>query len=654
MAALVPGSVPVQAAAQVPEVVPVLVAAPIPGAVPVLVAAPIPGAVRVLVAAPIPGAVPVLVAAPNPGAVSVPTKSKSVVKPESNSVSKKPSRHDSDIGPKSSNRLSKQGSEPASKPPAKSNSKSKPKHKHSKPAPTPPSHHSSSSSDSSSKDSDSNRPKHTEASSSPPSDSDVSHSSSGNGGSGSDPPRKGGRGSSTPPKKTMMEKSQLLMAQAMLNMSKKSGDKAHLSKFKMNYHCQLPDVRLTKGEMTTSTVVINTFTKAMAIEAAAELAANRLPSTAEDWNCYFKFHLTHMTNILQEQMQRELKANPVQDSSAFWTMVYQVIIPSHLATQACHKALNEYMPWHEPVGITRWQAVVTALLNHMALLKHKQDKAKRFMVAEGRYQHLHDMINLCPVKENRELIDRFEFYKVTIDSASAKREVIKASMYEAANAPFIKYLTERWDRYSCQDLFGHKLVQGHVGPTLAPQPKAHPKPAPAPQSPIQTPPVIQPPLYQQVVTLGSQTPLIRAMAAAPAAANPGKKPTCRELHPIDEKPRPFIAVAPTGIPRTWVWPQYTNPDTPGLERWPCSYPPPPECTDKRVVYYGDWLDLQQKCSYCLSDAHKAGDCEKYKINMRKGKERQAAEQAAKEAALKGKAPAAGPSTSAAPPAKQGN
>jgi hypothetical protein len=425
-----------------------------------------------------------------------------------------------------------------------------------------------------------------------------------------------------------------MLAKAILNLSDKPS-KVHLDRFKMNYHCQLPHVRLDKGERTTSTVVIKTFVKARAVEAAAELAASRKPVSPEDWHSYFKFHLVHLDNALQEEMQEMLKEHPVQDPKVFWKMVFKVILPVHLSIPACTQAMEEYMPWHEPVGILRWAAVLTALLEHLSYLRHKRGMEKDLHIAETRYHHLQRMIQLCPLQPNMQLDTAFTAYQVDISTAMDKDEEITTSMYNAASTAFIKYLTQKWAKYSCFDTFGHRLVQGDIAPTQVPVThtppplRATPSPPVSPKPAARASPAPPPPTYQQVVVEGGVGPGPLGQVRAFTPGPPGRKLSCREKHPIKDEPYLFPKVAPTGLTRTWPWKMYTCPNDPVKERWPCSYPPPEDCTDKRCQHYGDWLDVQNVCTYCLSPDHKRPGCEKYTLNMEKGTTRRKAEEAAK-------------------------
>jgi hypothetical protein len=394
--------------------------------------------------------------------------------------------------------------------------------------------------------------------------------------------------------------------------------------FKMNYHCQLPNVRMAKGTMTTSSVVIKTFATAKTVEAAAVLAQSRKPVTQEDWDIYFKFHLTHMEHTLRDEMLEKLQVTPVQDSKSFWTMVLRVVIPLHISIQVCEQALDEYMPWHEPIGITRWVAILNALMGHLTLLQHKMGKERDLLIAETWYRHLHKVVQRCPLKEYRELKAVFNSFKLPITKAMEQGTVITCDMYEDVSAQFTKYLVEQWDEFSCQDLFGHKLVKGEIGPTPTPpktsQTPRVQTPAPTPASPtpsVKAPVTPAPPSYGQVVVEGGAGPAPIAMIRA-FTPRPGSAVSCRQSHPIKDPPAHLAKVAPTGIPRTWGWPQYTLPEDPSKPRWPCSYPPPPENQNPKNEYYGDWLDSLNLCSYCLSDKHKRAQCVTYDVNMAKG------------------------------------
>jgi hypothetical protein len=84
----------------------------------------------------------------------------------------------------------------------------------------------------------------------------------------------------------------------------------------------------------------------------------------------------------------------------------------------------------------------------------------------------------------------------------------------------------------------------------------------------------------------------------------------------DRKPPPvdFQHVAPTGLTRTWGWYQVTCPEdrTKHPIRIPCYADVPAECTNPKCEYYGDWLDVQSVCSYCLSDQHLKATCPTYR------------------------------------------
>jgi hypothetical protein len=80
-----------------------------------------------------------------------------------------------------------------------------------------------------------------------------------------------------------------IIIKALEGLADRPAPRPHVDKFRMNYHCQLK-VRMAKGEMATPSLVINTLSKAKAVEAATILAASRRPTSPEDWDIYFKFH----------------------------------------------------------------------------------------------------------------------------------------------------------------------------------------------------------------------------------------------------------------------------------------------------------------------------------------------------------------------------
>jgi hypothetical protein len=372
-----------------------------------------------------------------------------------------------------------------------------------------------------------------------------------------------------------------------------------------------------------------------------------------------------MEATLQEEVLRGLAVTPVNNDKDFWTLVLEAVLPMHLAVRVCEQALDAYMPWHEPVGIKRWHEVTQTLLEYIALLRCKQGKDKALFLAETRYIGLGKMVQLCPLYHCQQLSGVLDTMSMDITAYMDRKEAVPRSLYELVTSRFIAHLEKQWKRFSCVHTFGHSEVIGEIVPIVPTLPKATPKPpgsrAASPQGTglaLQASPMDIPPSYTQVVIAGGAgdpNPLqLRAIQVSPG------KISCRKRFPLKDQPKDLAPVAPTGIPRTWGWPQYTMPYWNKEDRYPCSYPPPPECDNNKCQYYGDWLDFQKVCSYCRSKDHNRSGCQTYKDNKVRGaaiqaeKAAAAAAAAASLAAQKGKAPA-GPSTSTNPsPSGQGN
>jgi len=168
---------------------------------------------------------------------------------------------------------------------------------------------------------------------------------------------------------TNMVTALMQMAQAMTDgnatKSKTHQGPSHplVEKFKVFFHLNLKKVVISKGERVTPQYVVSIFNAARDINTAALKASNRQPLTQDEWNTFFKFHLTHMTGALHEDMVVLVHQGKFQDSQTFWTAVYHKLFPAYLAREALNKALASYMVWDEPLGIERWEAITKSILD---------------------------------------------------------------------------------------------------------------------------------------------------------------------------------------------------------------------------------------------------------------------------------------------------
>jgi hypothetical protein len=376
-------------------------------------------------------------------------------------------------------------------------------------------------------------------------------------------------------------------------------DKAQpVEKFKMNNYFQLKQVRISKGERITTPFILKTLSNVKTIDSAASKASNRKPQTANEWQTYLKFHLAHLEDSLHEEMSAYCQENDFQNSNDFWTQVYKKVFPSDIALDAFDKALTSYMIWSEPLGFERWQAITNIMLTHKAHMKGKLPTEVPIYIAEGISQQLQRVVRACPEQQSATL---FKDYTSTYSDILNARELchpVTKEMYTTSNQMFIRQLKRLLDSYTSESIFGHSTSKEHKAPEATPKVQQITREVPA-STPAEASP---PPTFTQVTQLGGQ-----GYQGKPA--------------PRDRKPVPpnHQAIAPTGLLRTWNWYTVTNPNDKVKYpiRIPCYDPPPKDCTNSKCVYYGDWLDAQGLCSYCLSDKHVKSACEKYRLAVAK-------------------------------------
>jgi hypothetical protein len=376
-------------------------------------------------------------------------------------------------------------------------------------------------------------------------------------------------------------------------------DKAHpVEKFKMNNYFQLKQVRISKGERITTPFILKTLSNVKTIDSAASKASNRKPQTANEWHTYLKFHLAHLEDSLHEEMSAYCQENDFHNAADFWTQVYKKVFPSDIALDAFDKALTSYMIWSEPLGFERWQAITNIMLTHKAHMKGKLPTEVPIYIAEGISQQLQRVVRACPEQQSATL---FKDYTSTYSDILNARELchpVTKEMYTTSNQMFIRQLKRLLDSYTSESIFGHSTSKEHKASDATPKVQQITREVPS-STPAEASP---PPTYTQVTQLGGQ-----GYQGRPA--------------PKDRKPVPpgHQSIAPTGLVRTWNWYTVTNPNDKVKHpiRIPCYDPPPKECTNSKCVYYGDWLDVQGVCSYCLSDKHLKSACEKYRLAVAK-------------------------------------
>jgi len=399
------------------------------------------------------------------------------------------------------------------------------------------------------------------------------------------------------------------MAQAITD-GKAGTNQAHQStkppsdKFKIFFHLTLKKVSLSKGERVTPAYVVGVFNAARDIDTAALKASNRQPCTQDEWNSFFKFHLAHMTGALHEDLVILVHQGKFQDSKTFWNAVYQKLFPAYLAREALNKALSSYMVWDEPLGIERWEAITKGMLEYQGVMSGKVGTGHTFHMAEAFNQQIHRIIDNSTEACSAMLCREFAPFMSKIEEAMEDGSSLTEELYQSANKGFMKHLIKWLNKYTYVLTFGHTQAAPKkvVNPPAPGQPSINHINTPATESNPTTPREPAPPSYQQVVTEGG--------SGVPPTPKPHIPAADKVLRYNDQRPPPIDKYAPTGIMRTWTLKMRTNP--PGGPRIPCADKPPAECTNSNCQYYGDWLDYQKLCTYCLSKEHQKADCPRHK------------------------------------------
>jgi len=408
---------------------------------------------------------------------------------------------------------------------------------------------------------------------------------------------------------TNMVAALMQMAQA-LTEGKTATNTAHqvkpsVDKFKIFFHLTLKKVVLSKGERVTPQYVIGVFNAARDIDTAALKASNRQPINQDEWNSFFKFHLTHMTGALHEDLVALVHQGKFKDSKTFWTAVYHRLFPAYLAREALNKTLASYMVWDEPLGIERWEAITKSILDYQGAMSGKVGESHAFYMAESFNTQIHRVIDNSTEGCSAVLCREFAPYNLQIEEAMEENTLLTEELYAKANKGFIRHLTKWLNKYTYQLTFGHPQAAIRKGTPPANPPTTSPTinhmHTPTQESNPTTPRASEPPTYSQVTTEGGV-----GAPATPAQHIPGADKVLK--FNTGYVPR-LEKIAPTGELRTWHWKQLTNP--PGGPRISCASKPPEECTNQACQYYGDWLDVQKLCTYCLSKEHQKADCPRH-------------------------------------------
>jgi len=384
----------------------------------------------------------------------------------------------------------------------------------------------------------------------------------------------------------------------------------YVEKFKVIYGMALKTVSITKGKQFTSALVIKTLGQAKDIDVQASKAASRIPITPSEWTTYLKFHLNHLQGALLERLSVKVHKNLFTSTQEFWNEVYLEIFPSYMAQEIFGQALASYMIWNEAAGIDRWRDITHDMVSYMAYVSGKRGAVMEAYIAETRHAQIQRVIAGSGDREALQLGLALAPYLSVINKALMAGEVIPTATYEQVFEDTFAFLCNWVERHTYVMVFGHPQAGAIVTPKIPDTPKpprssvnhiSGDAPPPASESP-------KSPSYAQVVEEGGvgDDSHLRQINRRPG----GNYPPRTQAPQLDK-------IAPTGISRTWTWLQKTWGPDQDFVRVPCSDPVPSNCTEPKCQYYGDWLDFQKLCSYCLAKDHVKANCEHHKANLKR-------------------------------------
>ena len=419
---------------------------------------------------------------------------------------------------------------------------------------------------------------------------------------------------------------------------------AETVKFKLDMGAALKHVQIRRPDRLDPSMVLKLFGQVRQIETAASNAVSREPTSCEEWKLYFKFHLLHLEDSLQQILRELVRESNWTAENQFRVALYEELFPRGTVTVLFSKALAEYMPWTEPLGIAKWEQVTEGMIEFKVKQKGLEGQEFKLAVAMGKVEQLEIVLHECGDMQSREIRKIFRHREALLAIKREEEEPLTVLDYDKFYEAVMSYIRQelRVPYHSSHPylvVFGHALQEhktsnppkqqqrpqaAHLSlpaaygiqydvPPPPPPPRARqvpPRAAPAPER--QAPPALIAPSYALVTTEGGAGPSLNLRAAQTFRTE--EETVFQTLDPV----------ARTGIVRTWTWKQKTAPwDMTG--RVPCNAKPPVDA-DPRCDYYGDYLDFMGVCSYCLRDRHLKAECRDYAYAQKKSEEIRASRQ----------------------------
>jgi len=381
-----------------------------------------------------------------------------------------------------------------------------------------------------------------------------------------------------------------------------------IAKFKMFMNERVKGLSFQAGEKLTSAVVMKWVTSARLLDSAAMKAANRPPVSVSEWQQFFHFYLLHFNDGLYQELQSKVHEQHIGSVTEFWVTVFNVVFPKDLVPDTFDTVLQTYMIWHEPSGVDRWEAVTRMLVRYKEACTGKTGVMLDHAIAEKMYVQMLRVIHHSIERNSQDLLRQFSTYQSAIHVAQFQGNIPSTQLYEQAVSGFLLWLKDWLRLYSYKGTFGHeqgRMIQWGQDTIISPRKgnlrhmgSSSPSYAASePDTGVS---------FSQAVSLGDQVePQLRKMHGS-VATRQTQKPTFKPALP---------QYAPTGKKRTWGWKQSTL-SVNGADRQPCNGPAPAEAPAE-CEYYGDWLDYQGICTYCLDAGHTKQECETYVANVAK-------------------------------------
>jgi len=230
------------------------------------------------------------------------------------------------------------------------------------------------------------------------------------------------------------------------------------AKFIVHTNHALKGVVMQAGEKVTPAVVLKAFVSARDIDTQAVKAATRAPVSSDEWFQYFKFYLCHMSGELHDVMLSRVMSGLYADTTSFWHDVFMKMFPPHLVREALNTAISTYMPWDEPLGMDKWEAIVRNMLQYKACILHKYQGDAELLVSEEMYQQCHRLINACADQPAINLMHEWSTMSKPIERLLRAGMPVHAQMYSTAVGDFIELVKESLQRLTHTTVFGHSLA----------------------------------------------------------------------------------------------------------------------------------------------------------------------------------------------------